>query len=126
MTEWFRPMATRKNQPVRRRRGERYAPARRLADVRALLTTGEGASVYDIAERFRVSVRTAIRYIRALQLPGEPLYEEVTVRRKVWRLMASAHQQTITLPTAQMVALSLSRRASDFPAHAHSNHDLPQ
>src|SRR6266478_3812053 len=95
------------------RRAERYAPARRLADVRALLNTGEGASVYDIAERFDVSVRTANRYIRALQIADEPLYEEVTVRRKVWRLMASAHQQTITLTTAQMVALFLSRRVFD-------------
>ena len=74
------------------RRAERYAPSRRLADVRALLNTGEGASVYDIAERFDVSVRTAIRYIRALQISGEPLYEEVAGRRKVWRLMPSARQ----------------------------------
>jgi predicted DNA-binding transcriptional regulator YafY len=107
-------------------RAERYAPARRLAEVRALLNSGEGASVYDIAERFQVSVRTAIRYIRALQVAGEPLYEEVTVRRKVWRLMASARQQTVTLTTAQMVALFLSRRVFDFLAGTGFKEDLDE
>jgi proteasome accessory factor B len=107
-------------------RAERYAPARRLAEVRALLNSGEGASVYDVAERFRVSVRTAIRYIRALQVAGEPLYEEVVGRRKVWRLMASARQQTITLTTAQMVALFLSRRVFDFLAGTGFKEDLDE
>ena len=105
-------------------RAERYAPARRLAEVRGLLNSGEGASVYDIAERFAVSVRTAIRYIRALQVAGEPLYEEVEGRRKVWRLMASARQQTVTLTTAQMVALFLSRRVFDFLAGTGFKEDL--
>ena len=111
--------------PARRPpRAERYAPARRLAEVRGLLNSGEGASVYDIAERFAVSVRTAIRYIRALQVAGEPLYEEVEGRRKVWRLMASARQQTVTLTTAQMVALFLSRRVFDFLAGTGFKEDL--
>ncbi|HTB60640.1 MAG TPA: WYL domain-containing protein, partial [Polyangia bacterium] len=105
-------------------RAERYAPARRLAEVRGLLNSGEGASVYDIAERFGVSVRTAIRYIRALQVAGDPLYEEVEGRRKVWRLMASARQQTVTLTTAQMVALFLSRRVFDFLAGTGFKEDL--
>jgi proteasome accessory factor B len=105
-------------------RAERYAPARRLAEVRGVLNSGEGASVYDIAERFDVSVRTAIRYIRALQVAGEPLYEEVEGRRKVWRLMASARQQTVTLTTAQMVALFLSRRVFDFLAGTGFKEDL--
>jgi predicted DNA-binding transcriptional regulator YafY len=111
--------------PTRREtRAERYAPARRLAEVRGLLNSGEGASVYDISERFAVSVRTAIRYIRALQVAGEPLYEEVEGRRKVWRLMASARQQTVTLTTAQMVALFLSRRVFDFLAGTGFKEDL--
>ena len=108
----------------RQPRAERYAPARRLTEVRGLLNSGEGASVYDIAERFAVSVRTAIRYIRALQSAGEPLYEEVEGRRKVWRLMASARQQTVTLTTAQMVALFLSRRVFDFLAGTGFKEDL--
>src|SRR4051812_13614027 len=108
----------------RQTRAERYAPARRLAEVHGLLNSGEGASVYDIAERFGVSVRTAIRYIRALQVAGEPLYEEVEGRRKVWRLMASARQQTVTLTTAQMVALFLSRRVFDFLAGTGFKEDL--
>jgi hypothetical protein len=37
--------------------------------------------------------------VRALQILGDPLYEEVAGRRKVWHLMASAHQQTITEDT---------------------------
>ena len=111
--------------PARKQtRAERYAPARRLAEVRGLLNSGEGASVYDIAERFAVSVRTAIRYIRALQVAGEPLYEEVEGRRKVWRLMASARHQTVTLTTAQMVALFLSRRVFDFLAGTGFKEDL--
>jgi predicted DNA-binding transcriptional regulator YafY len=117
-------MPTPKTKPARR--AERYAPARRLGEVRALLNSGEGASVYDIAERFRVSVRTAIRYLRALQTAGEPLYEEVIERRKVWRLMASARQQTITLTTAQMVALFLSRRVFDFLAGTGFKEDLDE
>jgi predicted DNA-binding transcriptional regulator YafY len=94
--------------------------------VRTLLNTGEGASVYDVAERFDVSVRTAIRYLRALQISGEPLYEELVGRRKVWRLMASAHHQTITLTTAQMVALFLSRRVFDFLAGTGFKEDLDE
>jgi predicted DNA-binding transcriptional regulator YafY len=118
--------SARSRRPSRPRRAERYAPARRLAEVRALLNGGEGASVYDIAERFRVSVRTAIRYVRALQVAGEPLYEEVVERRKVWRLMASARQQTIALTTAQMVALFLSRRVFDFLTGTGFKEDLDE
>lgn len=121
-------MATPSSQTARRRsaakRAERYAPARRLGEVRDLLATGEGASVYDIAERFRVTIRTAFRYIRALQIAGEPLYEENAGRRKVWRLMPSARPQTITLTTAQMVALFLSRRVFDFLAGTGFKEDL--
>ena len=47
-------------------RVDRSAPARRLAEVRGLLDSDEGASSTDIAERFAVNVRTAIRYIRVL------------------------------------------------------------
>jgi predicted DNA-binding transcriptional regulator YafY len=62
----------------------RYAPASRLHEVRALLDRAEGTSIYDIAERFEVNPRTALRYIQALQRAGEPLYEEMVGRRKVW------------------------------------------
>jgi len=58
-----RPMATPKDY--------RYAPAARLHQVRTLLASSGGASVYDLAERFGVSVRTANRYLRALQEAGE-------------------------------------------------------
>jgi predicted DNA-binding transcriptional regulator YafY len=64
-------------------RGPRYAPAARLQEVRALVDSATGASIYDIAERFEVNPRTALRYIQALQRAGEPVYEEMSGKRKV-------------------------------------------
>jgi proteasome accessory factor B len=92
----------------------RYAPAARLHQLRALLDGPEGVTIYDVAERFGVSARTALRYLQALQRADEPLYEETVGKRKVWRLVPTARKQTITLTTAQMVALFLSRRVFDF------------
>jgi hypothetical protein len=139
MTNWFVAMPTSRppsgSRPRARprtrnaaapKRAERYGPARRLGEVQELLNSGDGASVYDVAERFRVSVRTALRYIRALQIAGEPLYEEMAGRRKVWRVMTSARPQTITLTTAQMVALFLSRRVFDFLAGTGFKEDLDE
>jgi predicted DNA-binding transcriptional regulator YafY len=115
----------------RRRRGKskaegvgRYAPAQRLHQVKALLNSAGGATVYDVAERLRVSVRTASRYLQALEAAGEPLYEELDGRRKVWRLVPSARHETITLTTAQMVSLFLSRRVFDFLAGTGFKEDL--
>jgi predicted DNA-binding transcriptional regulator YafY len=102
----------------------RYAPAARLHEVRALLDAAEGTSIYDIAERFGVNPRTALRYIQALQRAGEPLYEEMSGRRKVWRVMPTARRQTITLSTSQMVALFLSRRVFDFLSGTGFKEDL--
>lgn len=106
------------------RSGPRYAPAARLQEVRALVDSAGGASLYDIAERLEVSVRTALRYVQALQRAGEPLYEESAARRKVWRLMPAARRQAITLTTSQMVALFLSRRVFDFLAGTGFKEDL--
>jgi len=105
-------------------RGPRYAPAARLQEVRALVDSATGASIYDIAERLEVNPRTALRYIQALQRVGEPLYEEMSGKRKVWRLMPTARRQSITLTTAQMVALFLSRRVFDFLAGTGFKEDL--
>jgi predicted DNA-binding transcriptional regulator YafY len=102
----------------------RYAPAARLYQLRALLDGPEGVSIYDISERFGVNPRTALRYIQALQRAGEPLYEEQDGKRKVWRLMPTARRQSITLTTAQMVALFLSRRVFDFLAGTGFKEDL--
>src|SRR6478736_2294711 len=104
----------------------RYAPASRLHQLRAMLDGPEGVSIYDVAERFAVNPRTALRYIQALQRAGEPLYEEVVGKRKVWRLMTTARRQTITLTTAQMVALFLSRRVFDFLAGTGFKEDLDE
>jgi predicted DNA-binding transcriptional regulator YafY len=105
-------------------RGPRYAPAARLQQVRALVDSATGASIYDIAERFEVNPRTALRYIQALQRVGEPLYEEMSGKRKVWRLMPTARRQSITMSTAQMVALFLSHRVFDFLAGTGFKEDL--
>jgi predicted DNA-binding transcriptional regulator YafY len=102
----------------------RYAPAARLHEVRALLDSAGGVSIYDVAERFEVNPRTALRYIQALQRAGEPLYEEMSGRRKVWRIVPTARRQSITLSTSQMVALFLSRRVFDFLAGTGFKEDL--
>jgi predicted DNA-binding transcriptional regulator YafY len=102
----------------------RYAPAARLHALRAMLDASEGVSIYDVAERFGVNPRTALRYVQALSRAGEPLYEEMVGRRKVWRLMPTARRQSITLTTAQMVALFLSRRVFDFLAGTGFKEDL--
>jgi predicted DNA-binding transcriptional regulator YafY len=102
----------------------RYAPAARLHELRTLLDGAEGVSIYDLAERFEVNPRTALRYIQALLRAGEPLYEEMSGKRKVWRLMPTARRQSISLTTAQMVALFLSRRVFDFLAGTGFKEDL--
>jgi len=94
----------------------RYAPAARLHQLRAMLDAAGGVSIYDVAERLGVNPRTALRYVQALLRAGEPLYEELVGKRKAWRLMPTARRQSITLTTAQMVALFLSRRVFDFLA----------
>jgi predicted DNA-binding transcriptional regulator YafY len=104
----------------------RYAPAARLAQVKLILNGAEGASVPDLCERLEVGRQTAIRYLRALERAGEPLYAETVGRRKVWRLMPSARTGAITLTTAQMVALFLSRRVFDFLAGTGLKEDLDE
>jgi proteasome accessory factor B len=106
--------------------GPRYAPASRLGAVKLLLNGAEGASVPDICERLGVGRQTAIRYLRALERAGEPLYAESAGRRKVWRLMPSARHGVLTLTTAQMVALFLSRRVFDFLAGTGLKEDLDE
>jgi predicted DNA-binding transcriptional regulator YafY len=104
----------------------RYAPARRLAAVRTLLESAEGVSVYDIAERLEVDIRTAARYLAAVEAEGAPIYGETVDRRKVWRLMPSARRETLTLSTSQMVSLFLSRRVFDFLAGTGFKEDLDE
>ena len=93
---------------------DRYAPAQRLHDLRTFLNASGGVSIYDVAERFEVSSRTAIRYLNALRRAGEPLFDEIVGKRKVWRLMPTARKQTFTFTTSQMMSLFLSRRVFDF------------
>ncbi len=99
---------------VRPKESERYAPARRLYELRAFLNSSGGATVYEVADRLGTSVRTAIRYVETLRRSGEPLYDELVGKRKVWRLMPTARHQTLTFSTSQMLSLFLSRRVFDF------------
>src|SRR4051812_28642065 len=110
----------------RRSEANAYAPAARLLEVRAALDAAGGLSVHDIAERFDVSLRTAIRYVDALRKAGEPLYDETVGKRKVWRLMPTARRGSITMTTSQMVALFLSRRVFDFLAGTGFKEDLDE
>src|SRR4029077_9330345 len=55
---------------------------------------------------------------------GEPLYEDQEGKRKAWRLMPTARRQSITLTTAQLVALFLSPRVFDFLAATGFKEDL--
>src|SRR5262245_43849963 len=114
------PVVAREMKTKKRDRGP-YSPSVRFAGVRAMLDSATGASIYDIAERFGVSVRTAQRYLEALRNGGEPIFEEASdresnERRKIWRLMPSARRETLTLTTSQMLSLFLSRRVFDFLA----------
>ena len=102
------------SQSARRKESDRYATAQRLHELKALLNSSGGATVYDVAERLHVSVRTAIRYVEALRRAGEPLFDEMQGKQKVWRLMPTARAQTLTLTTTQMLTLFLSRRVFDF------------
>ena len=119
-----RPVPKARNRRPQGRPDGPYGPAVRLAGVRALLDSATGASVYDIAERFGVSVRTALRYLEALRAAGDPLYEETEHRRKVWRLMPTARRETLTLTTSQMLSLFLSRRVFEYLAGTGFKEDL--
>ena len=102
----------------------RYSPARRLYQLKLLLDTSGGLSVYDIAERLDVTVRTAIRLLKALEAAGEPLTDELVGKTKVHRLMESAQHAKLELTVQQMVTLYLSRRVFDFLAGTGLREDL--
>ncbi len=94
--------------------GDRYAPALRLIQVKELINATGGVTVYELADRLSVSVRTAIRYIRALQANGEPLDPDREGRATIWRLLPSARHRSVSLSATQSMALVLSRRVFDF------------
>lgn len=106
--------------------GPRYAPAIRLEELRAYLDASGGATVYEIAERLHVSVRTAIRYLRALEAAGDKLWDDYDGSKKIWRLLPTARSATLRLTTSQMVSLYLSRRIFDFLAGTGFEDDLEQ
>lgn len=84
-----------------------------------------GVTRYEIAERLKVSPRTVARYLGALQIAEEPIYDDDTTgKAKVWRLQAGARTNTITMTTQQMFALFLSRRVFDFLSETGFKEDL--
>lgn len=94
--------------------------------MRFLIESGTGASVYDIAERCKTSVRTAQRYIEALRRTDLPLYEDWDGARKIFRVMPTARRESLSLSTSQMLTLYLSRRVFDFLAGTGFKEDLDE
>jgi len=108
-----------------------YEPSRRLQELRTYLRSSGGATVYDIADRLHVCVRTSIRYLGALESAGElaPKDEDDEVdldgKRRIWRLERKPNSaEPISFTTTQMLALSLSRRVFDFLAGTGFKEDL--
>lgn len=101
----------------------RFARQRGLEEVRAVLLSTGGATVYELAERLDVSVRTVIRYLQALEDAGDGVYDERDGHKKVWRL-ATTNTSILHLTTTQMTALYLSRRVVDFLAGTGFSEDL--
>jgi proteasome accessory factor B len=93
---------------------DHYSPARRLHQLKTMLNSSGGVTMYEIAERLGVSVRTAIRYMRALEKAEEPVYADADGRKKVYRLRPNAKYETLTLNAGQMLALFVCRRTFDF------------
>jgi proteasome accessory factor B len=92
----------------------RYAPSSRLLTVRAMLHAGNGVSIASLMERLEIGRSTAKRLIAALVASGEPLYEEVVGKEKVWRLEPSARHATLKLTTSELTSLFLSLQVFDF------------
>ncbi|MFI5301455.1 MAG: helix-turn-helix transcriptional regulator [Polyangiales bacterium] len=91
----------------------RYAPARRLEQLRILLSSGARLSFADIMERLECSRDSAKRYVTALLEAGEPIVEELDGATKRWRLMPGAKLTAVRVSTGQMIGLLLSRKLVD-------------
>lgn len=92
----------------------RYEPSVRLLAARRLLEHPEGHTVYDLADRLSVSVRTAHRIVAALSLAGDPLVESWDGSRKVFRIAESGRAIRLRLTVAQAVALCLAQSTLGF------------
>lgn len=103
----------------------RFARQRGLDEVRAVLLSTGGATVYELSERLGVSVRTVIRYLKSLEESGDGLYEERDGHKKIWRI-TTRNTSILHLTTTQMTALYLSRRVIDFLAGTGFSEDLEE
>ena len=99
---------------TKRKLAPRHAPAQRLMQLRGLFLAGNGLTVYDIADRLGITIRSAARYLESLKATGFALFDERQGKRKVWRVAESGRQFTIPLSLSQMTALYLSRQVFDF------------
>jgi len=93
-----------------------YAPSQRLGQVRELLHSTGGLSLYQIADRLEVTTMTARRYLRALEDAGVPIYDELgdDGKTKIWRVHPGDRRRSIEMSVAQMIALYLARGAFGF------------
>lgn len=94
--------------------------------LRALFAAGEALSVYDVADRLQIAVRSAARYLESLKETGFALYEERQGKRKVWRQVESGRRFAVPLSLPQMIALCLSRQTFDFLAGTGFREDLDE
>lgn len=86
-----------------------YSPAARLAELKSALYATGGLDIYEIAERFEVAERTAIRLLRALENSGERLYFDLEGTRRIWRLTPSGREHAIPMTVSQIISLYLAR-----------------
>ncbi len=108
----------------RRRPSKRYQPARRLNELRLLLESSEGITLAEIASTFRTSVKTATRYLSALEESGEEIEVERQGKTKRWRIAPTGREESVRMSSAQMMSLYLGRQMFDFLAGTGFKEDL--
>lgn len=76
----------------------RLGPSSRLSAARLLLARPQGATLYELAGELDISLRTAHRYMRELELSGEPMIEEQDMalpHRKRWKICWIAPAESV-------------------------------
>jgi proteasome accessory factor B len=92
----------------------RHAPLVRLHDLAELLQQREGLTLREIADRMKVSDRTAQRLLRALEQAGYTLEYSHRDRAKVYRVKARKSLHQVGISTLTMVVLFLCRAVFGF------------
>jgi predicted DNA-binding transcriptional regulator YafY len=94
--------------------GARFAPAQRLLEVRALLSSPHGATLEEIQARVECSRHTAMRTVAALEAMGEALVEEREERRLRYRITGGKNDKVTKLSTAHVLSVAVAREAIAF------------